>query len=101
MKFLVFSVTDVAKMAELTQAMDKVAKMPGAKVLAQYTCMGIPFPGAPPNTIIGVSVVEYESSEAMAARMYPAALAGATIWAVPVLETPVGSAAAAEKKYRK
>jgi len=101
MKFLVFAMSDVAKQADVSQALDKVAKIPGGKPLAQYTCMGIAFPGVPPNTLVGIGVVEYESSEAMAARMYPAALAGATIWAVPVLETPVGRAAAAEKKYRK
>jgi hypothetical protein len=101
MKFLSFIMCDVAKQAELAQVVDKVAKTPGRKVLAQYTCMGIAFPGVPPNTLVSISVVEYESNEAMAAALYPMALAGATLWAVPVLEIPVGGGAAAEKKYRK
>ena len=101
MKFLVFSMYDVVKAAEIAQASDKVAKTPGAKVLAMYTCMGQAFPGVTPNTLVGISVNEYESSEAMAARMYPVALAGASVWAVPVLEMPVGRGAATEKKYRK
>ena len=101
MKFLGFSMYDVAKATEVAQASDKVAKTPGRKVLAMYTCMGMAFPGVPPNTLVGISVAEYESSEAMAARIYPIALAGATVWAVPVLEMPVGRGAATEKKYRK
>ena len=101
MKFLVFSMFDTAKAAELAQANDKIAKMPGRKVLAQYVCMGMAFAGLPPKTMLGVSVVEYESNEAMAAGQYPATLAGATIWSVPVLEIPAGGLAAEEKKYRK
>jgi hypothetical protein len=101
MKFLVFSMSDVAKAAEVAQASDKVAKMPGQKVLAQYICMGMAFAGLPPNTLLGISVVEYETNEAMAAGQYPLALAGATVWAVPVLEMSVGRVAAGEKKYRR
>jgi hypothetical protein len=101
MKFLGFVIYDVAKAVEVAQASDKVAKTPGRKVLASYTCMGLAFPGVPPNTLVGVSVAEYESNEAMAAAQYPMALAGATVWAVPVLEMTVGRGAATEKKYRK
>lgn len=101
MKFLVFSMCDAAKAAEVIQAGDKVADTPGSKTLARYTCMGMPFPGLPPNNLVGVSVTEYDSSEAMAARLYPVTLAGATVWAVPVLEMPVTGAAEVEKKYRK
>jgi hypothetical protein len=95
MKFLIFSMFEVA------QANDKTSKMPGRKVLSQYMCMGMAFAGLPPNTLLGVSVIEYESNEAMAAAQYPMALAGASVWAVPVLEMPVGRGAAIEKKYRK
>jgi len=101
MKFLGFAMYDAAKAAEVAQASDKVAKTPGRKVLASYMCMGIAFPGVPPNTLVSISVAEYESNEAMAAAMYPVALAGATVWAVPVLEMTVGRGAATEKKYRK
>jgi hypothetical protein len=101
MKFLGFSMFDVSKAAEVAQAGDKVTKMPGHKVLAQYLCQGIPFQGVPPNMMIVVSVGESESNEAMAASQYPVALAGATVWAVPVLELALGRGAAAEKKYRK
>jgi hypothetical protein len=101
MKFLVFSMVETAKAAEVAQANDKAAKMPGRKVLAQYICQGMAFAGLPPNTLLGISVVEYESNEAMAAGQYPMALAGATVWSVPVLEMPVGGIAAEEKKYRR
>ena len=101
MKFLVFAVFDVAKAAEMAQANDKLAETPGRKVLSTYTCMGLAYPGVPPNTIVSISVVEYESSQAMAAVLYPLELAGATIWAVPVLDVPVGGHAATEKELRK
>jgi hypothetical protein len=101
MKFLVFSMFDVAKGAELAQLGDKLAKTPGRKVLASYICMGQPFPGVPANTMVGISIADYESNEAMAAALYPMELAGATTWAVPVLEMPVGRGAPTEKKYRK
>jgi hypothetical protein len=101
MKFLGFSMFDIAKTAEVAQAGDKVANTPGAKILAQYVCQGIPFAGVPPNMMVVVSVAEYESNDAIAASSYPLALAGATVWEVPVLEMPVGGGAATEKKYRK
>ncbi len=101
MKFLVFAMFDVAKAAEMAQVNDKLAETPGRKVLSTYNCMGIAFPGVPPNTITTVSVVEYENSEAMAAVLYPLELAGATVWAVPVLEIPFAGHAATEKQLRK
>lgn len=101
MKFLEFAMYDVAKAAEVAQASDNVAKTPGRKMLADYVCEGIAFPGQPPNTLLAIAVAEYESNEAIATALYPMALAGATVWAVPVLETQVGSGVATEKKYRK
>jgi hypothetical protein len=101
MKFIVFAMFDVAKAAEVAQASDKVAKTPGRKVLAQYACQGIPFAGVLPNAMVVISVAEVESNEALGAAEYPVALAGATVWAVPVLEMPVAGAATEEKKYRK
>jgi len=101
MKFITFNMFDVAKGAEVAQASDKVAKTPGQKILAQYVCEGLAFPGQPPNTIVGIEIGELESNEALAAAQYPVSLAGATVWSVPVLEIPVAGTAAEEKKYRK
>ena len=101
MKFIYFTMFDVAKAAEVAQAADKVAKTPGHKTLAQYVFQGIPFHGVPPNTMVVIAVGEAESNEAIAAQQYPLALAGARVWAVPVLEMPVPGAATEEKKYRK
>jgi hypothetical protein len=101
MKFLVFAMFDVAKAADMAEVNDKLAKTPGRKVLSNYSCMGLAFPGVPPNTLVTVSVVEYENSEAMAAVLYPLEVAGATVWAVPVLEMPVARHTVTEKKYRK
>ena len=101
MKFITFNMFDVAKTAELAQAIDKVAKTPGQKILGQYVCQGLAFPGQPPSTLVAISIEEVESNEAMAAVHYPVALAGSALWSVPVLEMPVAGAAAEEKKYRK
>lgn len=103
MKFLMFAMMDVAKAAEFAQASDKVwaSPPPGIKMLADYVCLGISFPGAPPNTVVGISIVEAESAEALTAVTYPMALAGASLWNVPVLEMPVAGAAELEKKMRR
>jgi hypothetical protein len=58
------------------------------------------FSGIPPDTMLGISVVEAESNEALAASQYPLDLAGVSTWAVPVLEVPVGRVVTEEKKYR-
>jgi hypothetical protein len=100
MKFMIFSLFETAKIAELAQVIDKVAKTPGQKTIAQYACQGMAFSGLPPNTTLGISVVEAESNDALAATQYPLDLAGISTWAVPVLEVPVGGIAAEEKKLR-
>jgi hypothetical protein len=100
MKFLIFTVFSPDKAAEVAQTVDKVARAPGAKTLAQYVCQGIPFPGVAPNTMVGISVVEADSNDAISARIYPASLAGATVWAVPVQEMAVAGAVKTEKKFR-
>ena len=101
MKFSIFAMCDTAKVAELAQVADKVAKTPGQKTIAQYSCQGMAFAGLPPNTTLAIAVAEAESNEALAATQYPMGLAGISTWAVPVLEIPVGRVATAEKKYRK
>jgi len=101
MKFLMFAMYDVAKTAELAQVADKVAKTPGQRTIAQYSCQGMAFAGLPPNTALAIAVVEAESNEALAATQYPMGLAGISTWAVPVLEVPVGRTTTAERKYRK
>jgi len=102
MKFLNFCMFDVSKGVDISQATDKfwASRPSGVKMLADYVCEGLPFPGALPNTMVGISVIEAESNEALAALSYPLMLAGASVWNVPVLEMPVGGAAEADKKYR-
>lgn len=101
MKFIMFVMSDVAKAAEVAQAADKVAKTPGNKLLTQYVCQGKVFDDVPPNTVVAVGIHEIESNEVLSAVQWPMALAGATVWAVPVLEMPVAGVATEEKKYRK
>ncbi len=102
MKFLQFVTMDVAKAAEVARASDKVwaSPPPGVKMLADYVCLGMPFPGLPPNTMVSIGVIEAESAEALAAVTYPPALAGASINNVPIMEMPVAGVAEVEKKYR-
>ncbi len=108
MKFLVFAVFDVAKAAEMSAASDKFQANPpeGIKTLFMYTCQGIPFPqglpdNVPPTSLVTISVQEADSNEAVSAGMYPFMLAGAQMWAVPVLELPVGAVSEQEKKLRR
>ena len=101
MKFITFAMFDAAKAVEIAQVADKVANTPGQKTMAQYVFQGIAFPGVPPGKMVSIIVGEAESNEAIAAVHYPLELAGATIWAVPVLELPVAGATVEEKKYRK
>lgn len=101
MRFMDFIVFDDTKTAEVAQAVDKVAKTPGTKLLAQYVCQGIPFSDMPPHTMVGIAVREVETNDALASVHYPLKQAGATVWAVPVLELALTGAAEAEKKYRK
>ena len=103
MKFLRFVMMDTAKVAEVTQASDKTwaNPPPGIKMLANYACLGIAFPGEPANTIVSVGVLETENVEALTTVSYPLALAGATVWGIPVLEVPIAGAAEVEKKMRR
>lgn len=101
MKYITFVMYDVAKMAAVAQASDKNSKIPGQKLLAMYGCMGKAFDGQPPNTILAISIRETESAEALAAAGLNLSFAGATVWAVPVLEMPVGGAEAEAKKFQK
>ena len=102
MKFLSFATFDVAKAAELAKVSDKVwaSAPPGIKLLASYVCQGLAFAGVPPNTLVIFDIIEAESNEVLSAVNYPLALAGASIWNVPILELPVAGAAEIEKKMR-
>jgi hypothetical protein len=102
MKFISFATFDVAKAAELAKVSDKVwaSAPPGIKILSAYVCQGMAFAGVPPNTLVSIDILEAESNEALAAINYPMALAGASIWNVPVMELPTGGAAEIEKKMR-
>jgi hypothetical protein len=102
MKFLTIYVTDMANIQAMVQASDKVwaSPPPGIKVEASYVCLGTPFPGVPPNTLVSVTIAEAESAEALAAVSYPMMVAGVTVHRVPILEVSVGAVAKEEKKYR-
>ena len=102
MKFIRFVVMDSDKAAEVSKVSDKsmASPPPGYKVHAIYACQGIAYPGVPPNSIVAISVHEAESNESLSTTSYPLALAGATVWDVPVLEVAVTGATEVEKKLR-
>jgi len=102
MKFLNLNLFDVAKAVEVAQASDKVWTSPpaGAKILSSYVTLSPVFPNQPPNTMVGFSITEAENAEAMAAVHYPMMIAGATIYAIPILELPLVGAIDVEKKYK-
>ena len=101
MKIMTFTMFDVDKAAEVAKAGDKIAGIPGIKVLGMYACQGIPFPHkVPPHAMVVISIQEAESNEAIGTANYPVSLAGASTWNVPVLEMPLGGAADVEKEYR-
>jgi len=102
MKFLTFMIYDVAKTADIAAASDKVMSNlpPGIKIQSQYVCLGVPFPGVPPNNLVSVSIGEADTAESLAQVSYPLALAGATIYRVPILELPLAKTAEVERKYR-
>ena len=62
MKFISFGAMDVTKAAEVTQASDKVwaSPPPGVKMLADYACLGIAYPGAAPNMVVGISIIKFD-----------------------------------------
>ena len=66
-------------------------------MLANYVCEGLPFPGALPNTMVGISIIEAESNEALASLSYPLLIAGASVCNVPVMEMPEAGAVKADK----
>ena len=102
MKFIRFTMMDSTKVAEVSKVSDKAFASPpkGIKSQAIYACMGIVFPEQPTNTTISINVLEAESAEALATVSYPLTQVGVTVWAVPVLEVPVGGVAQVEKKFR-
>jgi len=101
MKFLSLVVYPVEKTAEVAAASDKVwANVPRERrPEGSYILMSVPF-DVPANSLVSVSISEDDNAEAIAARVYPIMLAGATVNIIPLLEVPVGGGVKTEKKYR-
>jgi hypothetical protein len=101
MKFMTMSIIPIEKMAEVTAASDKVwgAQPQERKPKNGYVLMSVPFE-VPPRSMVSVYITEEDSIEAMAARVYPVTLAGATVNIIPLMEFAVGGATKIEKKLR-
>jgi len=101
MKFMTMSVIPVEKMAEVAAASDKAwAGQPQERRPKNaYVLMTVPFE-VPPHSMVSVYITEEESMEAVAARVYPVTLAGATVNIIPLMEYVPGVAAKTEKKLK-
>jgi hypothetical protein len=102
MKHIAFTIYDPAKSADVAAASDKArSNLPaGLQTVAMYICLGTPFPGFPENKNLGISVIETESADAIAALTYPITLAGAQVSCVPVLDLTPGAVTETEKSLR-
>jgi hypothetical protein len=100
MKFVVFTMFNMDKAAEMGRIGDTV-KIPGNKLEGWYLFQGRPFDGVPPNTAVSLSIHDVQSNADITALEYPLAKAGATVWAVPVMEIPRGGAVKQGKEYMK
>ena len=66
-----------------------------------YMCVGNPFPGPiPPNSMVGITIAEVENENALAAVSYALALAGMSIYRIPIMEMKPGQSAATEKRLK-
>jgi len=100
MKFMILSSWPIEKAAEVAAASDKAeASVPRERRAPGYMPM-CALPDVPPDSMVSIAIVERDSIEEMAARLYPVMLAGATINIIPLLEVPAGGSVKAEKKYR-
>jgi hypothetical protein len=85
---------DMSKADAVVKTADMIAAKPAifGKLLAQYACLGIPFPGVPPESMVVICIHEAENQEQLASTGMAISSAGASIWFVPILEAPAGQA---------
>lgn len=100
MKVALFTMFDVDKLGEMGKIGDSI-KVPGNRLEAWYAFQGIPFQGLPPHTVVTLSIHEVQGNADIMALEMPLARAGATVWAVPVMEIPRGGAVKQGKEYMK
>ena len=94
MLFLGFTTVNVENLTECIQAADKIGKNPpeGYKLLEMYSCQANPFDGTPlkKGEMVSISLVECDSSEALAAANLEMIVAGAKINRIPVMKMAAG-----------
>ena len=101
MKFMTMVIMPADKVAEVAAASDKAwaAQPAERRPKSAYVLMTVPF-DAPPHSVVTVYITEEDSIDAVAARVYPVMLAGATVNIIPVMEYAPGGAVKTEKKLR-
>ena len=89
MKVMCFTNYEVSKLMEIAPVMDQVMmNLPQVvKVLGRWGVCG-PLPGYPLGTTGGLSLIEAETTEAVAAFLLPVCLTGACSFVIPVMELP-------------
>ena len=70
MKVALFVMWDMSKTADVAKVADQTQKTPGRKALANYLFQGKAFDGIPPNTVVTMSISEFENSQALTAVQY-------------------------------
>ena len=104
MKFLSVNTYSVEKLSEAVKATDKLAKNPPEdyKIIATYSCMGNPFPGAalPPGTLISISIIESDNAVSLASASLEMVLAGVTVNRIPILDVTPGEAEETTEKLK-
>jgi hypothetical protein len=93
-KFLSINTYHIDKLGDAAKATAKLNANPpeGYKILAIYSCLANPFPGAelPPGTMVTISVLESDNAESLASAALEMTLAGVNVNRIPVLEVPAG-----------
>jgi hypothetical protein len=91
MKTIAFIQFEPSKAADIAQASDRFWTSPptGTKRVATYILAG-GLPTPLPGQVCSISVIEAESEQALLSWAYTASLAGASVTAIPALETPAG-----------
>ena len=101
MKFMVLAVVPIEKLGEAAAAHDKVwaAEPPERRPKSAYVLMCVPFE-VPPHSMVTTYIIEADTMEAVAARVYPIMLAGASVNVIPLMEFTPGGAAKAQERFK-
>lgn len=102
MKHLIFLAFDAEQASRVAIANSQAYEKLGEKMknVTQYVCVGSSFPHMGENKITSFYLADLEDPNDLAALTYPAMLAGASVFCIPVLEMTGDSAQEVERQLR-